>query len=102
MKEEALKEYLTELSQYLSCPVKVAQLLFSERCISEATLDKIETLEDSLDGKKTTLLSAIQTSVSSNHKMLKTLACSLSKFKDTKLLSEKITSEYGEKLKLIG
>ena len=36
-------------------PVKVSQLLFSKKCISEATLDKIEMLS-SLDEKKTTLL----------------------------------------------
>ena len=67
MKEKALKGYLTELSQYLSCPVKVAQLLFSERCINKIALEKMETLEDSLDEKKTTLLSAIHAIVSSNH-----------------------------------
>ena len=102
MKEEALKGYLTVLSQYLNCPIKVAQLLFSERCISETALDKMETLEDSLDEKKATLLSAIHAIVSFNHKMLKVLPSLLSKFEETKLLFDRIGREYGKKLKLIG
>ena len=88
--------YTDALSQCLINPVKVSQLLFSERCISEATLDEMETLEGVLDEKKTTLLSAIHTAVSSDHKKLKLLASVLSKFKETTLLSEKIMSEYGE------
>ena len=88
--------YTDALSQCLINPVKVSQLLFSERCISEATLDEMETLEGVLDEKKTTLLSAIHTAISSDHKKLKLLASVLSKFKETTLLSEKIMSEYGE------
>ena len=85
------------LSQSLIKPVKVSQLLFSERCISEATLDHLETIEGSLDEKRTTLLSGLHTAVSSDHKMLKVLATILSKFEETKMLSEKIISEYSEK-----
>ena len=84
------------LSQSLINPVKVSQLLFSERCISEATLDKMERPEGTLDEKKTTLLSAIHTAVSLDHKKLKILATVLSKFAETKILSEKIIREYGE------
>ena len=82
------------------CPidsVKVSQLLFSERCISEETLDKIEMLESSPDEKKTTLLSAIRTPVSSDHKKLKVLATVLSKFEETKHLSKTIFNDYGKR-----
>ena len=78
-------------------PVKVSQLLFSERCIFEETLDKMETLKGTLDEKKTTLLSAIHTTISSDHKKLKALATVLSKFEETKTLSERIISEYGKR-----
>ena len=84
------------LSWSLINPVKVSQFLFSERCINEETIDKMETLEGSLDEKKTTLLSAIHTAVSSDHKKLKVLATVLSKFEETKILSERIISEYGK------
>ena len=86
------------LSQCLINPVKVSQLLFSERCISEETLDEMETLEieDILDKKKTTLLSAIHTAISSDHKKLKMLATVLSKFEETKMLSQRIVKEYGK------
>ena len=96
MKDEALQSYLIILSQCLINPVKVSQLLFSERYISEETLDKMETLEGPLDEKKTTLLSAIHTAVSSDHKKLKVLATVLSKFEETQGLSERIISEYGK------
>ena len=87
------------LSQCLINPVKVSQLLFSERCISEETLDEMETLEieDILDEKKTTLLSAIHTAISSDHKKLKMLATVLSKFEETKMLSQRIVNEYGKR-----
>ena len=88
--------YVDALSQCLINPVNVSQLLYSERCISEAILDEMETLGDSYD-KKTTLLSAIQTGVSSDHKKLKALATVLSKFEETKLLSETISSDNGKR-----
>ena len=88
-----LQTSIDTLSQSLINPVKVSQLLFSERCISEETLDKMETLEGSLDEKKTTLLSAIHTAISSDHKKLKVLATVLSKFEETQGLSERIISD---------
>ena len=96
VKEEVLKSYLMVLSQCLINPVKVSQLLFSERCISEETLDEMETSEESLDYKKTTLLSAIDTAISSDHKKLKVVATVLSKFEETQGLSDRIISEYGK------
>ena len=97
MKENTLQSFIEEISQSQISLVKVSQLLFSERCINEETLDKMESLKGSLDGKKTTLLSAIHTAISSDHKKLKVLATVLSKFEETKTLSERIISEYGKK-----
>ena len=90
-----LQIYINELSQCLLDPVKVSQFLYSKRCITEATLDKMETSSDRLDEKKITLLSAIHTEVSSDHKKLKMLGTVLFKFEETKMLSEKIISECG-------
>ena len=95
MKEDTLQSFIGEMSLCLINPVKVSQLLFSERCISEETLDKMESLQGSPDEKKTTLLSAIHTTISSDHKKLKMLAKVLSKFEETKTLSERIINEYG-------
>ena len=72
------------LSQCLINPVKVSQLLFSERYISEETLDKMESLQGSPYEKKTTLLFAIHSTISSDHKKLKVLATVLSMFEETK------------------
>ena len=93
-----LQRHTDTLSQCLINPVRLAQFLFSKRCISEETLDKMETLEDVLDEKKTTLLSAIHTAVSSDHKKLKVLATVLSTFEETKVLSERIIKEYGKNI----
>ena len=90
--------YIDKLSKCHIDPVKVSQFLYSERCVSEVTLDEIETLKGTLDEKKTTLLSAIHTATSSDHKKLKTLATVLSKFKETKMLSQRIISEYGKRM----
>ena len=85
------------LSQCLINPVKVSQLLFSERCINEETLDKMESLKGLVDDKLKTLLSALHTAISLDHKKLKVLATVLSKFEETKTLSERIISEYGKR-----
>ena len=92
-----LQIYIDELSKCHIDPVKVSQFLYSERCITEATLDKIETLKGTLDEKKRTLLPAIQTAVFSDHKKMNALATVLSKFEETKLLSDQIISEYGKR-----
>ena len=91
-----LQHYYIALSQALIYPVQVSQLLYSERCISETTLDEVETLESSLNDKKTTLLTAISTTVSSDHRKLNVLATTLSKFEEMRLLGNNIHSEYGE------
>ena len=92
--KEALQNYVTEMSQCLINPVIVSQFLFSEGCISEITLDKMETLEATLDEKKTTLLSDINTAISSSdHKNLKALATVLSKLEKTKHLPERVISK---------
>ena len=95
MKEEQL---FTMLSHHLSNSLyPVSQVLFSERCINEPTLDEMETLETSLEEKKMILLSAIRTEISSNHKKFNVLATALSKNEETKYLSERIISEFGKK-----
>ena len=82
------QSHIETLSQCLIDPVKVSQLLFSERCIDEPTLDKMETFEGSLD-KMTTLFSAIHTAISSDQKKLKVLATVLSMFEETKCYLKK-------------
>ena len=97
VKENTLQSFIEEMSQSQINPVKVSQLLFRERFISEETLDEMESLKGSPDEKKTTLLSAIHTTISLDYKKLKVLATVLSKFEETKYLSEKIISEYGKR-----
>ena len=96
--KETLHSYLITLSQLQIDPVKLSQLLYSERCISEETLDEMETVEGSLDEKKTTLLSAIHTAVSSDHTKLKALAIVLSNLHKTHVLSERKSDKYSENL----
>ena len=73
-------------------PVKVSQLLYSERCIDKTILDKAEALEGSLYDKRTLVLEA----VSEDHKKFKVLVTVLSKFDETRGLAESILSDHGE------
>ena len=91
-----LQHYYTGLSQALIYPVQVSQLLYSERCISETTLDEVETLESSLNDKKIALLTAISTAVSSDHRKLKMLATTLNKFEEMRSIAHAILSKCGK------
>ena len=82
--------------QSLIHPINVAQLLFSERCVSEQILDNIEIPEGSLEVKQTTLFSAICTAVSLDYQNLKVLATVLSSMEETRTVATSILQEYGE------
>ena len=56
----------------------------------------METLEVSLDKKKTTLLTAIRVSVFSDYRKLKEFATALLQFEETRTLANKIVNEYGK------
>ena len=93
VKEEALKKYNQKLSQAL---VQASQLLYSEKCINEETLDEMENLEGTTEDKKTTLLKAIDESLSPSYEKLGKITSVMSRFKETKYLYEKITAQYGK------
>ena len=89
------EQHINELSQSLF--VQVSQILFSRRCISETILDEIETLEGTLDEKKTTLMSAVNTEVSLDPKILQVLGIVLTKFKEMTSIGNSILNMYGKK-----
>ena len=91
--EEALKKkYHQALSEAL---VKVSQLLYSEKCIEEEALDEMESLDGETEDKKTTLLTAIHKSLSSNCEKHGVITSIVSKFEETKFLAENLTAQYG-------
>ena len=92
-----LRDYVPSLKEALVSPVQVSQLLYSKGCISEATLDEMERMDQSrsLDGKKTTLLTAIQETVSNDYRKLKDIATVLSDVEETRDVAQKILTEYG-------
>ena len=83
-------------AQVFIYPVQMSQLLYSEKCISEVILDEVETLEVSIDNKRTALLSAIGTAVSSDYKNIKVIAKMLSKFEETREVADKLLNEYSK------
>ena len=83
-------------AQVLFYPVQISQLLYSERYIGEVILDEVETLEVFVNNKRTTLLSAVRTAVSSDHKNIKVLAKVLSKFEETRELADKLLNQYSK------
>ncbi|XP_019857908.1 PREDICTED: uncharacterized protein LOC109586179 isoform X1 [Amphimedon queenslandica] len=91
---------IQSLNEALVSPVQVSQLLFCKRCISEATLDEMERIDQrrSLDDKKTTLLTAMQETVSSNYRKLKDIATVLSDVEQTRDIADNIMTEFKEKI----
>ena len=92
-----LQDHVPSLNEGLVSPVQVSQLLYSKGCITEATLDEMERIDQSrsLDDKKTILLTAIQETVSSDHRKLKDIATVLSGIEETRDVAKKILTEYG-------
>ena len=93
-----LQSHCQSLNQVLLSPVQLSQQLYSKRCISEATLDVMETVDGSLDDKKTTLLTALQETVSSDYRKLKDIATVLSNDEQTRDIANQLISEYGKVL----
>ena len=91
-----VERQIQSAGQVLIYPAQMSQLLYSERCITEVTLDEVETLEGEVDNKRKTLLSAVRNAVSSDHKNIKVLAKVLSDFEETRELADKLLNEYGK------
>ena len=98
-----LQRHIHSLNEGLVSPVQVSQLLYNKRCISEATLDEMERIDQSrsLDDKKTTLLTAIQETVSSDYRKLKDIATVLSDVEETRDIANRIMIEYGKIMNIV-
>ena len=85
------------MNEALVSPVQVSQLLYCKRCISEATLDEMERIDESrsLDDKKTTLLTAMKETVSRDYRKLKDIATVLSDIEETRDIANKMMTKYG-------
>ena len=90
------QKYIKELDHILIAPIyiKVSLMLYSKRCINEATLDKIETDHISSDGKKL-LLTAMQEAVHNGYGKLKDIANVLANFDDTQEIADQLKTKYG-------
>uniref|UniRef100_A0A1X7TEG0 Death domain-containing protein n=1 Tax=Amphimedon queenslandica TaxID=400682 RepID=A0A1X7TEG0_AMPQE len=95
-----LQRNIQSLNEAVVSPVQVSQLLYCKRCISEATLDKMERIDQrrSVDDKKTTLLTGMQETVSSDYRKLKDIATVLSDVKETRDIANEIMTKYEEKI----
>ena len=94
---------IQSLNEALVSPVQVSQLLYCKRCISEATLDEMERIDQSrsLDDKKTILLTAMKETVSIDYRKLKDIATVLSDVEDTRDIANEITTKYGKALNIV-
>ena len=86
------------MNEALVSPVQVSQLLYCKGCISEATLDEMERIDQSrsLDDKKTTLLTAMKETVSTDYRKLKDIATVLSDVKQTRDIANEMMTKYGK------
>ena len=94
--DDILQKHYVALSQCLIYPVDITQLLYSAKCISEKTLDEVETLETSTEEKKAILLKALRIAVTFDHKKLKLLYSVLKKFEETNNIAERLSNDYGK------
>jgi hypothetical protein len=95
MADVIFQKYYDTLSQALLYPVDIGQHLYSIGCISEKTLDEVETLESPADHKKRVLLKALKIAVVLDGKKLKLLASVLLKYDETKIIADNLTKDYG-------
>ncbi|XP_019854455.1 PREDICTED: uncharacterized protein LOC109583508 [Amphimedon queenslandica] len=95
-----LQRNIQSLNEALVSPVQVSQLLYCKRCISEDTLDEMERIDQrrSLDDKKTTLLTAMQETVSHDYRKLKDIATVLSDVEETRDIGNEIMTKYEEEI----
>lgn len=93
--------YEKELQQALLCldPIDVCHLLYSKRCISSDVLDEIETLETTVEHRRTELEKIILPQANSMDQAAKykSLVTVLAKFEETKHLALKILSKCSNK-----
>lgn len=75
-------------------------MLYSTRCINEATLDKIETDHRSSDDKKP-LLTAMQEAVHNDYRKLKDIANVLANFYDTREIADQLKTKYGNQYSIV-
>ena len=89
-----LERNIQSLNEALVSPVQVSQLLYCKRCISEATLDEMERIDQSrsLDDKKITLLTAMKETVSSDYRKLKDITTVLSDVEETRDIANEIVT----------
>ena len=78
--------------------MQVCQLLYSKRCLSEATLNEIESecQKKSLNEKKAILLTAMQQAVSSDYRKLKDISLVLIGVDNIKDIANGMLTEYGK------
>ena len=97
-----LQRSIQSLNEALVSPVQVSQLLYCKRCISEATLDKMERIDQGrLDDKKTTLLTAMQETVLSDYRKLQGIAAVLCDIEETKDIGNEIVAKYSKILNIV-
>ena len=98
-----LQRNIQSLNEALVSPVQVSQLLYCKRCISEATLNEMERIDESrsLDDRKTTLLTGMQETVTSDYRKLKDIATVLSDVEQTRDIANEMMTKYGMIMKLV-
>ena len=92
------QKHIDFLNQANFSPVQVCQLLYSKRCLSEATLNEIESecQKKSLNEKKAILLTAMQQAVSSDYRKLKDISLVLTGVDNIKDIANGMLTEYGK------
>ena len=84
------------LSQYMCHPVNVAQMLYGERIIDEATLNIIESPLHSPSEKRTVLLKSLRNAIRTNHCILESFAVMLQRDTENVPVANAIINDYSK------
>ena len=94
---DILRCHYSTLSQSLKYPIRVAQLLYGERVISEAIFSNVKSIAQSHSEKEVIffLLKAMRHAVHTNYHNLEVFANVLLKFTSSALCAKAILKDYG-------
>ena len=93
---DVLRCHYGSLSQSLQHPIPIAQLLCTEKVISERIITSIEDQSRSLSEKRTVLLQSIRIAVNTDHHNLEMFVGALLKFTENVPLANAIKADYSK------
>ena len=95
---DILRDNYSALSQSITNPVSIADILFKEKVLSKEVLSCVLSTRGSLTDCRAVLLKAVRDAVHSNYKHLELFVTVLRKFSETAYIGDDIFKKYSKLL----